>query len=70
MYKKIFRFRSAFVLILGLSLLSFSTLARADGERGEKHRHGHFTHRHHDGLWYSHDEVVVVQRAPSVQINL
>jgi hypothetical protein len=70
MTKDTLRFKSALVLILGLSLLSFSTFARADGERGERARHGHFQHRHHDGLWYSHDEVVVVQRAPSIQVNL
>ena len=70
MFKKISKFRSVLVLILGISLLSFGTFARADGERGEKHRHDHFQHRHHDGMWYEHDEVVVVQRDPSVQINL
>lgn len=69
MYKKTLKFRSVLVLILGLSLLSFNTFARADGERGERYRHGHFQHRHHDGMWYTHDEVVV-QRDPSVQINL
>jgi len=63
------RFRLVLVLILGLSLLSFGTFARADGDRGERYRHGHYQHRHHDGRWYDHDEVVV-QRAPSVQINL
>jgi hypothetical protein len=69
MLKKILRFRSALVLILGLSFLSFGTFARADGERGERIRHGHFQHRHHDGLWYTHDEVIV-RSAPSVQVNL
>jgi len=61
--------RLAGALILGLSLLSFSTFARADGERGEKYEHGHFHHRHHDGRWYSHDEVVV-RSTPSVQVIL
>ncbi len=70
MINKSLKFRSVLALILGLALLSFSTFARADGERGEKYRHDHFRYRHHDGRWYSHDEVVVVQRAPSVQINL
>lgn len=69
MIKKILRFRSALVIILGLSLLTFGAFARADGERGEKYRHGHYKYRHHDGMWYTHDEVVV-QRGPSVQINL
>jgi len=69
MFRKILILRSALVLILGLSLLSFGTFARADGERGEKVRHGHFQHRHHDGRWYSHEEVVV-HRAPSIQVNL
>ena len=63
------KFRSVLVLILGLSVLSFGTFARADGDRGEKYRHGHFQHRHNDGMYYERDEVVV-QRAPSVQINL
>ncbi len=69
MFKNTLKFRSALVFILGLSLLSFGTFARADGDRGERSRHGHYQHRHHDGRWYTHDEVVV-QRAPSVQINL
>jgi len=57
--------------MLGLSVLSFSASARADDDRdrGEHHRHGHYRHRHHDGLWYTHDEVVV-ERPPSVQVNL
>jgi len=70
MFNKTLKFRSALVLILGLSLLSFGTFARGDGNGGEKSRHGHYQHRHHDGRWYEHDEVTVVQRAPSVQINL
>jgi len=69
MFIKTFRFRSALVLVLGLTMLSFSTFARADGERGERSRHGHYQHRHHDGMWYSRDEVVV-QRAPSIQVNI
>ena len=69
MYKKTLRFRSALVFILGLSLLSFGTFARADGDRGQNHRHGHYQHRHHDGMWYAHDEVIV-DRAPSIQVNL
>ena len=69
MYKKTLRFRSILALILGVSLLAFGTLARADGDRGEKHRHDNYRYRHHDGMWYTHDEVVV-ERAPSVQINL
>jgi hypothetical protein len=69
MYKKIVKFRSALVLILGLSMLCFGTLARADGDRGERYRHGNYNYRHHDGMWYAHDEVVV-RSAPSVQVNL
>jgi len=69
MFKETLRFRSALVLILGLSLLSFGTFARADGDRGEKSRHGHYQHRHHDGMWYAQDEVVV-ERAPRIQVNL
>jgi len=69
MYKKTLRFRPVLALILGLSLLSFGTSSRADDERGEKERHGHYQHRHHDGRWYTHDEVIV-QRAPSIQVNL
>lgn len=69
MFKKILKIRPALTLILGLSLLCFSTLAGADGERGERNRHGHYQHRHHDGMWYTHDEVIV-QRGPSVQVNL
>jgi hypothetical protein len=69
MYKKILRSRSALVLVLGLSLLSFSTFARADSERGEWHRHGHYMHRHHDGRWYMHDEVIV-HEAPTLQLNI
>ena len=70
MCKKTLRFRSVLVLIFGLTLLSLSTFARADGDKGEKDRHGHYQHRHHDGRWYEHDEVVVVPRSPSVMINL
>jgi hypothetical protein len=69
MLKQILRFRSTLVLILGLSLLNFGAFARADGDRGEKYRHDNFRYHHHDGRWYSHDEVVV-QRGPSVRINL
>ena len=58
MFKNALRLRSAFVFILGFSLLSFSTFAQADGDRGEKSRHGHYRHHHHDGRWYTHDEVV------------
>jgi hypothetical protein len=67
MLKKILRFRSALILIVGISLLSFGSFARADGERGERARHGHFTHHHHDGMWYSHDEVIVPS-SPGIQI--
>jgi hypothetical protein len=70
MTKNTLRFGTALVLILGVSLLCLGTFARADGDRGEKSRHGDFRYRHHDGMWYRHDEVVVVQRPPSVQINL
>jgi hypothetical protein len=69
MYKKTLRFRSVLALILGVSLLSFGTFARADGEKGEKYRHDNFRYHHHDGMWYTHDEVVV-HSAPSVQVNL
>jgi len=69
MFKKILRFKSALVLILGLSMLSFGTFAWADGDRGERNRHGHYKHRHHDGRWYTHDEVIV-RSAPGIQVNL
>jgi len=69
MFKKTLRLRSSLVLILGLSLIGFGTFARGDGDRGERVRHGHYQHRHHDGRWYSHNEVIV-QRAPSIQVNL
>jgi len=41
MTNKILSFRLILVLILGLSVLSFSTFAKADSDRGEKSRHGH-----------------------------
>lgn len=69
MSKKTLRLRSALVLILGLSILSLSTFARADGDKGEYRRHGQYQHRHHDGRWYANDEVYV-QRAPSIQVIL
>ena len=69
MFKQTLRFRLPLTLILGLSLLSLGTFARADGERGERGRHGHYQHRHHDGRWYTHDEVIV-HSAPSIQVNL
>ena len=68
MFKDILRFSLAMVLIVGLSIISFAAFARADDhrEKGEKHRHGHYQHRHHDGMWYSQDEVRVV--VPSVHV--
>jgi len=57
------------ICILSLSLLSFGSLARADGYRGERIRHGHYSHRHHDGRWYDRDEVIVPS-APVVQLNI
>jgi len=69
MFKNILRFSLAMGIIIGLTMLSFGTIARADGDRGEKSRHGHYQHRHHDGRWYEHGEVVV-HRAPSIQVNL
>jgi hypothetical protein len=69
MINKPLKFRLTWVLIIGLALLSFGTIARADGDRGEKRRHGHYQHRHHDGRWYAHDEVIV-HRAPRIQVNL
>jgi len=69
MFKEILSVRLALALILGLSMLSLGTFARGDGDRGEKSRHGHYNHRHHDGMWYTHDEVVV-HSAPSIQVNL
>ena len=69
MYRKTLRLRSVLTLILGVSLLSFGTFARANGERGEKYRHDNFRYHHHNGMWYTHNEVVV-QRAPRVQVNL
>ena len=69
MYKNILRFSLAMGIIIGLTILSFSTFARADGDRGEKVRHGHYQHRHHDGRWYEHDEVIVPS-APSIQVNI
>lgn len=69
MFKKFLGFRAVLVLILGLSLLSLGTFAHADGDRGEKYRHGDYRYRHHDGMWYAHGEVIV-RSAPSVQVNL
>ena len=69
MFKNILRFSLAMAVIIGLTMSSFSTFARADGDRGEKSRHGHYKHRHHDGRWYEHDEVIV-HSAPSIHVNL
>lgn len=69
MFKQTLRFRSVLVLIFGLSLLCLGSFARADGDRGERSRHGHYQHRHHDGMWYTHDEVIV-QSVPSIQLNI
>jgi len=64
MINKNSKFRSVWGLILGLSLLSFGTFARADGDRGERYQHDKFRYHHHDGRWYTHDE------APNIQVNL
>ena len=69
MLRQNLRSRSAIALILGLSLACFATFAQADGDRGENHRHGNYKHRHHDGRWYAHDEIIV-HSAPSIQVNI
>ena len=69
MFKKILSIRLALALILGLSILSFGTFTRADSDRGERTRHGHYQHRHHDGRWYDRDEVIVHSQ-PIIQVNL
>ncbi len=69
MFKNFLRFSLAMFIILSFSIISFVTFAKADGDRGEKSRHGHYHYRHHDGRWYTHKEVTD-QRAPSVHINL
>ena len=69
MDKKTLRFRSVLALIWGVLILSSGTFAHADGERGEKFKHDNYRYHHHDGMWYSHNEVVV-QKVPNVQINL
>jgi len=57
MFKKTLRFRSVLTLILGLSLLSFGTFARADGNQGNTHQKDRY--RFHDGQWYGQGDVVV-----------
>ena len=69
MFTKISIFSSVLVLILGLSMLSFGTFARGDGDRGEGRPHGHYQHRHHDGRYYERDEVIV-HSAPTIQLNI
>jgi hypothetical protein len=64
MFKKTLKFGSALALILGLSLLSFGTFARADDNQGNNYQGDSQNnqgdqYRFHDGQWHGQGDVVV-----------